>query len=112
MVFMTSQSKPPEPVGIKSLLELLNAAEGLASRDASLDDVQQPLRSAPLAVYPQVSPSAEARTSPPVERLADIADFQTSVQDPAVEAPIDETADVENRFAAHVVRGMSKSKLT
>jgi hypothetical protein len=85
---MTSRPKlPPGPVGIELLLELLNASEGLAARDAS---------------PPKVSDSLELEALPPVASEAQSAE--------AVELPGETTDDGENRFAAHIVRGMSKSK--
>ena len=93
-ISMTSQSKlPPAPVGIELLLELLNASEGLAARGASPPDV-------PDAAEPQMLPPA-ATEAEPAEAVDVTAKAATPVE------PID---DVENRFAAHIVRGMSKSK--
>jgi hypothetical protein len=91
---LTSQSKPPpDPVGIELLLELLNASEGLAARGASPPD-------APDAAEPPTLPPVTAEAEP-----SDAADVTAEVSTPV--EPID---DVENRFAAHIVRGMSKSK--
>jgi hypothetical protein len=92
-ISMTSQSKlPPAPVGIELLLELLNASDGLVARDASPPD-------APAPAEPETMPvTAEAEHAEAVEATAD------------VETPVEPTDDVENRFAAHIVRGMSKSK--
>jgi hypothetical protein len=70
------------------LLRLLNASEGLDDRGAFPPRTPDPLDSEPL---------------PPV----------VSVAEPAGTDPVDDsgaTTDVENRFAAHIVRGMSKSK--
>jgi hypothetical protein len=108
---MTSQSKPPEPVGIKSLLELLNAAEGLVGRGESVDKAREPSPGEPAPAHQPVEPLEQTQGAAPVERLADIADLQRSAHAGATEGPSDVTADGENRFAAHVVRGMSKSKL-
>jgi hypothetical protein len=91
---MTSQSKlPPGPVGIELLLELLNASEGLATRGSSPPDVSDP---------------AEPQTLPPVTAEAEPAEAVDVTAEAAT--PVEPIDDVENRFAAHIVRGMSKSK--
>jgi hypothetical protein len=94
---MSSQPKlPPGPVGIELLLELLNASEGLIERDASPPDLSD-------GAAPEVLPpvTAGAQRAEAVEVPDDIADGEPFVE------TID---DLENRFAAHIVRGMSKSK--
>ena len=108
---MTSHSKlPAEPVGIELLLEMLNASQGLVERDASPPEV-----SAEPEVWPPAT-SAEL-SAETVEGMS----FDVSVEGPAgnvevgkvgsdVEVPVESTDEVENRFAAHIVRGMSKSK--
>jgi hypothetical protein len=92
---MTSQSKlPPGPVGIELLLELLNASEGQAASGQSPADVPD------AAEEPHNLPPAATMAEP-----AEAVDVTAKVATPV--EPID---DVENRYAAHIVRGMSKSK--
>jgi len=110
---MTSQSKlPPEPFGIELLLEMLNASQGLVARGASPPEVPAP---APLEVLPPVT--AEVQSADAVEGIS----FDVRADGPAgnvevgtvvsgVEVPDETTDEIENRFAAHIVRGMSKSK--
>ena len=91
---MASQSKQPiEPVGIELLLELLNASEGVVARRS-------------------LTPGGAAtQTVEAVDLPADIADVETPADLDEVEVPTNEADDAENRFAAHIVRGMSKSKV-
>lgn len=90
-ISMTSPSKlPPGPVGIELLLELLNASEALVVRGASPPDAAEPHNLPPAAT--------EAEPAEAVEVAAKAA------------TPGEPIEDVENRFAAHIVRGMSKSK--
>jgi hypothetical protein len=117
---MTSKSKPPaEPVGIELLLELLNASEGLVDRNAPPPDVPDdppevtsPAQPESLPLVVELPPVAENTSSmegsgPPSE-LADDLEVPADIAD--VAGAVDTTEDPENRFAAHVVRGMSKSK--
>ena len=100
---MSSQPKlPPDPVGIELLLELLNASEGLVARGSpppELPHEAQPDEARPDVAEPEALPStAEAENAEAVELPAD------------VEGPVEIADDLENRFAAHIVRGMWKSK--
>jgi hypothetical protein len=99
---MSSQPKlPPDPVGIELLLELLNASEGLVARGSPPPEASD--AATPNAAEPGVLPSAvdEVHGAETAEVPADIAD---------VEVPVEIADEPENRFAAHIVRGMSKSK--
>jgi hypothetical protein len=95
---MAPRSKQPyEPVGIERLLELLNEAEGLAergpppSRGSEASESEAP---------PAQLGEAEMPESPEV----------TVEQMPGDHESAEADDDLENRFAAHIVRGMSKSK--
>jgi hypothetical protein len=110
---MTSHRKlPAEPVGIELLLEMLNASQGLVARDASPPEVP-----AEPELWPPVT--AEVQSPEAVEGMS----FDAGVEVPAgnpdvevgrvisdVEGPVEIPDEIENRFAAHIVRGMSKSK--
>jgi hypothetical protein len=93
-------SRPTRSAGdLDALLELLNASEGVVDRDVPPSEVPEPLEPEPLEPE-SLQPNAS-------EAEAQSAD--------AVEAAVDTSADIkndeiENRFAAHIVRGMSKSK--
>lgn len=84
---------PPKlPVDIDLLLKLLNASDGPMAGDASLPEVSD---EAGPEVPAHVAGAAQGATA-----------VEVSVD---VEVP-DIADDVENRFAAHIVRGMRKSK--
>jgi hypothetical protein len=123
---MTSQSKPPaEPAGIELLLELLNASEGLVDRNAPPPDVVDDPLEATLPAEPESalpvaaqndSLQGENEKAGHDERTHEISEpsgLADGLHPDIVEAEVSEdTADAaENRFAAHVVRGMSKSKI-
>jgi len=112
---MTSHRKlPAEPVGIELLLEMLNASQGLVARDASPPEVAAP---AEPELWPPVT--AGVQSAEAVEGISFDADAEAPVGNPDVEVgrvifdvevPVEIPDEIENRFAAHIVRGMSKSK--
>jgi hypothetical protein len=111
---MTSQS-PPRPVGIERLLELLNASDGLVSRDASPPDTVTPTTEESLpeaALNAESTETFEGMTSDVsgVDVPAGNADLEVRQGAVDIEAHLEIIDEIENRFAAHVVRGMSKSK--
>ena len=93
---MTSRPTPPVgPMDMDLLLRLLNASEGLDDRSALPSRTPDRLDSGPL---PPGASRAEPAGADSVDVSGDITDVGNRV------------SDVENRFAAHIVRGMSKSK--
>jgi hypothetical protein len=125
---MTSQSKPPpEPVGIELLLELLNASEGPVDRnapppDVTEDSLEAKLPEAMLPTEPQILPPvSDQNDSAQAEQNEDLEARHSGHESDPTELAGDYHPDVtdaedsedtaENRFAAHVVRGMSKSKI-
>jgi hypothetical protein len=75
------------PTDMDQLLELLNASEGPPGREALPARVSDPLESEFLRLVAAESESANL-----------------------VEVPVETVDEAENRLAAHIVRGMSKSK--
>ena len=107
---MTSQSKPSaEPVGIELLLELLNASEGLVDRNAAPADASEDPVVPSSPVEPaSLPPTGSLGVTRALPKLADDNRPPAALTD---EGPDEMADDAENRFAAHVVRGMSKSKI-
>ena len=85
---MAMTAPPKLPVEIDSLLKLLNASDGAVASDTSLPEVSD-----------EAAPDVSAR-------VASEAQGVTAVEVPEIEI----SDDVENRFAAHIVRGMRKSR--
>jgi hypothetical protein len=75
---------------------LLNASEGLVARDAL-----------PPEVLDVAEQGACRRSRPRLNAQKPLKCLATSL---TVELPVELADDLENRFAAHIVRGMSKSK--
>lgn len=111
---MTSQSKPPaEPVGIELLLELLNASEGVIDRNAAPALFEDPVAaSSPVEPASPPPPVQHTQSADVVSALPELADDNRLPADiTGDEGPEEMADDAENRFAAHIVRGMSKSKI-
>ena len=89
---MPMTAPPKLPVDIDSLLKLLNASDGVVASDTSLPEV-----------------SDEAGPEVPAH-IAGAAQGATAVEVPAAVKLPEISDDVENRFAAHIVRGMRKSR--
>jgi hypothetical protein len=111
---MTSNpDKAARKVDIKNLLNLLNASEvSSAASDVSAEIIDEP--KVPLA-SPLASLKKLVAASVENQKSADVADagIADSLENPHVLDRIDQESpedDPENRFAAHIVQGMSKLK--